>query len=70
MNGSSYFFPKKVREGFRMNMYNTELGAGSEKENGVPELQIFENQVFGQRKPEAKFFNRIWVFWSPFHTLQ
>ena len=31
-----------------MSMYNTELGAGPEKENGVPELQIFENQVFGQ----------------------
>ena len=25
--------PKKVREGFRMNMYNTELGAGPGKEN-------------------------------------
>ena len=43
-----------------MNMYNTELGAGSGKENGVSELQIFENQVFGQRKPEAKFFKR-WI---------
>lgn len=31
-----------------MNMYNTEWGAGSGKENGVFELQIFENQVFGQ----------------------
>lgn len=31
-----------------MNMYNTELGAGPGKENGVSELQIFENQVFGQ----------------------
>ena len=31
-----------------MNMYNTELGAGPEKENGMSELQIFENQVFGQ----------------------
>ena len=31
-----------------MNMYNTEWGAGSVKENGVSELQIFENQVFGQ----------------------
>ena len=31
-----------------MNMYNTELGAEPEKENGVSELQIFENQVFGQ----------------------
>ena len=31
-----------------MNMYNTEWGAGSGKENGVSELQIFENQVFGQ----------------------
>lgn len=29
---------KKVREGFRMNMYNTELGAGPGKENGVSEL--------------------------------
>ena len=52
--------PKKVREGFRMNMYNTELGAGAGKESGVSELQIFENQVFGQRKPEAKFFKR-WI---------
>lgn len=31
-----------------MNMYNTELGAGPGKENGVSELQIFENQVFVQ----------------------
>lgn len=31
-----------------MNMYNTELGAGPGKENGVSELQIFENQVFGR----------------------
>ncbi|WP_243167487.1 MULTISPECIES: phage antirepressor KilAC domain-containing protein [Lachnospiraceae] len=31
-----------------MNMYNTELGAGPGKESGVSELQIFENQVFGQ----------------------
>ena len=31
-----------------MNMYNTELGAGPEKENGMSELKIFENQVFGQ----------------------
>ena len=43
-----------------MNMYNTELGAGAGKESGVSELQIFENQVFGQRKPEAKFFKR-WI---------
>ena len=31
-----------------MNMYNTEWGAGPGKESGVSELQIFENQVFGQ----------------------
>ena len=37
-----------------MNMYNTELGAGPEKENGVSELQIFENRVFGQARVFVK----------------